>query len=211
MTISRKLFSYGIPPDINPRQSELIIAATRFCLEHNYFKSENEYYLHKLLFGTAMGANFAFSYANLTMGLWETSCVRDHNFFAEHLVFYGRSIDDIIVIWDGPNHTIQDFVTHCNSNNFGLSFTSGTNTTSLCFLGLELSHLESTMIAKNYTKPTDGNSFLLFSSCHSPRWLKNVQKSQFCCLRYNCSRLEDYTTQSISLKICRQRLPSRPY
>lgn len=65
---------------------------------------------------------------------------------------------------------------------------------------LELSYLESTITAQNYTKPTAENSFLHLSSCHHLRWVKNVPKSKFCHLRHNCTRLEDYNTQSVSLK-----------
>lgn len=42
--------------DIKSRQSQLIMAATKFCLENNYFKCEDKYYLQKT--GTVMGQSF---------------------------------------------------------------------------------------------------------------------------------------------------------
>lgn len=66
-----------------------------------------------------MGGNFAPSYANLAMGLWE-----------QCFIWY---IDNIIIIWDGPRmaHWLK-------------------------------------------------NSYLQLQSCHHPRWIANVPKSQFC-------------------------------
>lgn len=88
-----------------------------FCFEHIYFTFLEQYYLQ--IQGTAMGASFAPSYANLTMGGWEESCIWRNNALATHLAFCGRSIDDVIIIWDGPSTEIASFVQYCN----GLSFT----------------------------------------------------------------------------------------
>lgn len=52
-----------------------------------------------------MGGNYAPSYANQTMGHWEDLNIWQPNPFAQHLVFYGRHIDNVI-IWDGPSDTI---------------------------------------------------------------------------------------------------------
>lgn len=84
-------------------------------------------------------------------------------------------------------------VSHCNLDIFGLSLTSEVNTTSLCLLDLELSHLESTITAKSYTKSKSGN--LHFTSCHH----HNVPKSQFCSLRHNFTR-KNYNIQRVPPK-----------
>lgn len=70
----------------------------------------------------------------------------------------------------------------------------------MAFLDLELSHYNSDIIAKGYTKPSAGNSFLHYQSCHFPKWIDNIPKSQFCRLRRNCSRVEDYMELSGDLK-----------
>lgn len=67
-----------------------------------------------------MGANFAPSYANLILGLWESRCIWVDNPFSTHLVFYSQYIDDIIIIWDGPPNSFKEFVNNCNANDFGL-------------------------------------------------------------------------------------------
>lgn len=169
-------------PFMNPRQAAFILEATNFCLTHNYFNFDGEFYLQ--IQGTAMGANFAPSYANLAMGYWEEHYISHNNPYSSYIVFFGRYIDDLIVIWDGPIDSITSFVDHCNHNPYGLSFTHVSDPNCLAFLDLELSHVDESIIAKNYIKPTAGNSFLHYKSCHYPKWTNNIPKGQFCRLRH---------------------------
>lgn len=74
-------------PMLNPRQASFIVEATSFCLTYNYFKFENDFFLQ--VNGTAMRANFAPSYANLTMGQWESLHIWHNDPFSSHIVFYG--------------------------------------------------------------------------------------------------------------------------
>ncbi|XP_018422194.1 PREDICTED: protocadherin gamma-B1-like [Nanorana parkeri] len=177
--------------DVHYKQAQFILNSTKFTLEHNYFTFLDNFYLQ--IQGTAMGANYAPSYANLTMGLWE-------EFHIWHLIFFGRYINYILIIWDGPPDTIQDFVAHCNTNPSGLSFTHVTDQRSLVFLDLELTHSEGKIITKTHFKPTAGNSYLHFKSCHHPLWKRNVPKGQFCRISKNCTNKEDYVQQSHILK-----------
>lgn len=75
-------------------QAYFIVDSTHFCLTHNYFSFDNNFYLQTQ--GTAMGVNFAPSYANLTMGLWEHLSIWNNNPFSKYIVYIGRYIDDII-------------------------------------------------------------------------------------------------------------------
>lgn len=168
-------------PMLNPHQATFILDATHFCLTHNYFLFEDDFYLET--HGTAMGANLAPSYANLTLGYWETPFIWENNSFAKHIIFFGRYIDDIIVIWDGPSTLIELFVAHCNNNHLGLSFKSVWNKDMLSFLDFEHGHEQGTIFARNYTKPTVNNSHLHYDSCHHPQWVKNIPKHQFCLFR----------------------------
>lgn len=134
------------------------------------------------------------------MGHWENLFIWNNNPFAKHIVFFGRYIDDIVVIWDGSPSQIDDFVAHCNTNDLGLSFTAVWNRDSLAFLDLELNHEGDHIFSRNYTKATAGNSYLHYDSCHHPLWKNNIPKGQFCRLRQNCTRTCDYVTQSTHLK-----------
>lgn len=104
-----------------------------------------------------MGVCFAPSYTNLTMGLWESSYILHNKQFSSNIVFYGRYIDDVIIIWEGSESLVQEFVTHCNNNSMGPSFTTVIDRENLAFLDLEMYQVENSIQARNYTKPTAGN------------------------------------------------------
>lgn len=168
-----------------------------YCLTHNSFETNVEFYIQT--HGTAMGAHFAPSYVNLTMGYWEHLHIWQNNPYASHLVFYAHYIDDVVIIWDGPDTLIPGFLEHCNTNTMDLSFTVVSDDNKLAFLDLELFHHDNNICAQNYTKPTSGNSLLHYRSYH-PRWVNNFPKSQFCWLRHNCARIQDYATHGLILK-----------
>lgn len=180
-------------PLINPRQAHFILEATQFCLKHNYFEFEDSYYLQTQ--GTAMGANFAPIYANLTMGYWERQYISHNNPFIANIILFGRYINDIVIIWDGTIDSLVQFVSHCNHNNLGLSFTHVVNPDRLAFLDLELYHSDSCKDVTNYLKPTAGNSFIPYQSCHHPRWISDIPRSHFHRIRRNSTKDEDYQTR----------------
>lgn len=179
-------------------QASFILDCARYCLTHNYFVFDDQYYLQ--VQGTAMGANFAPSYANLAMGLWEHRYIWHNNPYQKHLIFYGRYIDDVIIIWHGGDDVVNDFVSHCNSNQYGLSFTHVMEKDKLAFLDLDLYQVSNEIHAKNFFKPTAGNSLLYYKSCHYKKWKDNIPKGQFCWLRRNCTKISDYIEQSDLLK-----------
>lgn len=185
-------------PYMSHCQAQFILEATKFCLSRNYLNFNDQLFLQ--IPGTAMGANFAPSYANQAMGLWETQYVWRKNQFSKNLIFFGCYIDDILIIWDGPNESTTEFVAHCNNNPHGLSFTYVTDPHKLAFLGLELYHTGDTIQAKKYFKPTAGNSLLHYRSCQYQKWTDDISKGQFWRLRHNCTRTEDYVEQSSILK-----------
>lgn len=183
---------------MNPNQSKFICHCTKFALERNYFSFQGKFY--RQIAGTAMGAHFAPCYANLFMGYLEKSCIWQHNPFAKHLVYYGRYIDDILIIWDGPPDITDKFVSYCNNNMFGIQFTHVLDAHSLVFLDLELgSDGDGNITSKTHFKETAGNSYLHQRSCHHPKWKDNIPYSQFCRLRRNCSSTKDYDDQATIL------------
>lgn len=111
-----------------------------------------------------MGAIFAPSYANLTMGFWEHLYLSTNHPFAAHVIYYGRYIDDIVIIWGGTPQEIDTFVQYCNQIPLDLSFTHVLDPNSVAFLDLELCHDNGAIYAKNFIKPTAGNSFIYFDS-----------------------------------------------
>ena len=192
---------------LNPDQSGFISACTQFALERNYFEFQGKHY--RQISGTAMGAHFAPCYANLFMGFWEKFHIWMQNPFAQHLVYYGRYIDDVIVIWDGSADRAVDFVNYCNTNPYGIRFTHVLDAKSLVFLDLELTwNEEGAITSKTHFKETAGNSYLHWKSCHLPKWKENIPYSQFCRLRRNCTDTEQYLLQA---KILEKKFMEKGY
>lgn len=88
-----------------------------------------------------MGAIFAPWYANLTMGYWEEGHIWPNNPFAKHIVFYGRNIDYILLIWDGGLNVFSSFVTYCNANPLGLSFNHVIDPVEIVFLDFHMKEI----------------------------------------------------------------------
>lgn len=157
-----------------------------------------------------MGVNFVPSYSNLAMGLWELEYVTDNHPFASQVIYYGHYIDDIIIIWDGSTDSVEQFISYCNTNPLGISFTHVTDPEWLAFLDLEGCHDGHTIHASNYVKPTAGNSFLNYKSCHHPKCINNIPKSQFHRIQNNCTRDTIFIVKESSLVINSLRKATRP-
>lgn len=131
------------------------------------------------------------------MGFWEEGHIWRNNSFSRHLVYYGRFIDDIIIIWDGPPDMVPTFVEYCNTNPFNVRFTYLLNPKNLVFLDLVLSWDEDGNItSKTHFKGTTGNSYLHYRSCHLQSWKQNMPYSQFNRLCKNCTNTSDYLKQA---------------
>lgn len=105
-----------------------------------------------------MGANFAPFYANLFIRFWERFPIWSQNPFARHLVYYGRYIDNVLIICNGPLDAVGKLVSYCNSNQFGIKFTHVVDTKSLVFLDLKLAwDLDGNITSKTHLKETADN------------------------------------------------------
>lgn len=63
-------------------------------------------------------------------------------------------------------------------------------------------------ICSTYHKPVSRNSFILFSSCHLPRWLLNIPTGQFRRLKRNCTLSEQFEKEA---DILTEQFLSRDY
>lgn len=152
--------------DFHSFQSQFLVQSVEFCWKHNYFTFCEQFYLQCR--GMVMGANFAPVYAKLTMGHWEEDNIWANNPFAKFIVYFGRYIDDIVLIWSGGPEKFSSFVAYCNSNTFGLTFTHVLNSQQLVFFDRVPIHDEDRIVTRNHIKPTSGNSYLHFDSGHHP-------------------------------------------
>ncbi|XP_073446551.1 uncharacterized protein [Dendrobates tinctorius] len=147
-------------------------------LYENFFLFEDTYYVQSR--GTAMGSNVAPAYANAFLHSLEQNYIYPNKVFEESVIGYHRYIDDIFFIWTGPPDSLQSFHTYLNSLDTDLQFTINYDTAHIPFLD--------TMVHKDafgnlttdlYTKPTDCNSLLHYSSSHPKATRDSLPRSQF--------------------------------
>ncbi|CAJ0956544.1 unnamed protein product [Ranitomeya imitator] len=151
-----------------------------------------------------MGGKCSPSLANITVAVWEEKYIfNENNPFSNNIVFFGRYIDDLIIIWKGDDMLITDFIKYVNNNDFNLSFTFNTSKTSINYLDISLS-----LLFPPYRKSTDSNSILEAHSCHPKHVIKNIPVGEFIRLKRNCSSAAQFTQETESAVF---RLKDRGY
>ncbi|CAJ0962818.1 unnamed protein product [Ranitomeya imitator] len=166
-------------------ENRVDIKVRHFCadllgivLKENYFMFQDTFYAQ--LQGTAMGANVAPPYAIAYMAAFESDFVYNHPLFMAHCRVWRRYIDDIFCVWDGPIESLLPFDQHINSIWPELKFTLQHDTHKISFLDtLIYKEREGRLGIDLFTKPTDRNGLLHFSSCHPPSIKRAIPKSQF--------------------------------
>ncbi|XP_069821233.1 uncharacterized protein [Dendropsophus ebraccatus] len=158
-----------------------------------------------------MGCPVAPTYANLLLGWWEDTMVFGEKFISFHpnIMYWGRFIDDIMIIWTGTRTLFKEFVHSLNENEIGLKFTCEIQETTLCFLDVNI-HLEQdgTIKTSVYRKPTAGNSLLRWESHHPLPLKRGIPKGQYLRLRRNCSTVEAFKREA---DLLRTRFRDRGY
>lgn len=134
-----------------------------------------------------MGAKYAPSVANLVLAKWEEEKI--YHWWPE-MSLYKRYIDYILLIWEGPQDGLINFLKQLNNSEYGLSFTGEWSMDQIHFL--DLFRMEGKIYTKTYFKDTDHNSYISMTSCHHHRWIYNTQSSQFTRIRRNCVVDSDY-------------------
>ena len=172
-----------------------LVKGLKIAMGNNYFWAQGDFY--KQIKGVAMGARYAPSVANLVLNRWEEETIFKDN--VTSLIYYRRYIDDILLFWEGPQASLEQFLSKMNTNNYGLSFTAESSKTSSHFLDLTLTKKGSRVLTKTYFKPTDRNGFVPISSCHHPKWLGAIPKGQYMRIRRNCDDVADFELQAAIL------------
>ncbi|OCT77808.1 hypothetical protein XELAEV_18028905mg [Xenopus laevis] len=158
-----------------------------------------------------MGAKCAPSYANLFLGEWEhyVFSAEEYEMYLSHVLRWHRYIDDIMLIWQGPEKLLQEFVAKLNVNKFNLTLTLNYHSTRLEFLDTEIKVDKDGQVFTNlYRKKTAGNSLLHAQSMHPHSCIEGIPKGQYIRLRRICSTDEDFKREAYSLY---QRFKLRGY
>ncbi|CAJ0921239.1 unnamed protein product [Ranitomeya imitator] len=129
--------------------------------------------------GTAMGSHVVPPYANIFMAFFEEKYVYTHNLYIQHSVHWKRFIDDVFLIWTGDEASLLQFFQDMNSMIPNLIFAIARDNYQINFLDTLVVVKEGgTLDIDLYTKPTDRNSLLYFSSCHPAHIKRSLPKSQ---------------------------------
>lgn len=165
---------------------DFVLEAIWYLLTHNYFLFNGVFYLQTR--GTAMGARFEPTYANLYLGWWEESHVLGGDApNLEHIVMYRRFIDDLLFVWKGTEEGFREFVKVLENVELNLKFTSSFNTNRIVYLDLLIYIRDGKIATTVHTKSCSGNSLLRADSCHPRHYNKGIPRGQFLRLRRNCS------------------------
>lgn len=174
-----------------------LLDLTKWILHHNVFLFNNCYFLQ--LRGTSMGASFAPQYACLFMGWWEEKFIHNihNNKFISNLTFYGRYIDDILILFKGSVEDLLSFHNYVNTTNPAIKFSIDYSSSSIHFLDLNIYRDEDGSIHTTvFRKDTDVNSLLHSQSFHPTSLKKNIPKGQFLRARRICDTDTDFKTQA---------------
>lgn len=192
-------------PHRTPR--DFILQCATIALKENYFEYEGSLYLQTN--GTSMGSVFAPSVAGLYVHLFEqTHITHNTNPYTGNILTWRRYIDDILMIWQGSEITLQLFLTWLNERDPYLKFTSTSSASHLAFLDLNIWAKDGQLITTTYYKPTSRNSLLHYTSFHPRPLRENLPFGQFLRIRRNCTQATDYKNQSADLS---KKLEERGY
>ncbi|KAJ1132389.1 hypothetical protein NDU88_010703, partial [Pleurodeles waltl] len=165
----------------------MLLYLTRLVLENNVFLHNGNWY--RQCQGVAMGAKFSPSYANLYMGQFErihlwSKCPKH---ITQHMLYWGRYIDDILAIWTGNASDLDTLIQHLNINDFNLNFTHKVDCIQIEFLDLLLYITNHRITSRLYRKPTACNSILHAHSAHPLTQIRAIPYGEMIRVRRNCT------------------------
>ncbi|XP_077137152.1 uncharacterized protein LOC143796543 [Ranitomeya variabilis] len=178
---------------------DFLITLLHFSLTHNYFIFKETIYLQNQ--GTAMGAAFAPSYANLFLGSWERSIFFTRPIaFIEKILFWTRFIDDIFLLWQGTEQDLLAFLDILNDNKINVKLTCKYSQTNVEFLDVVVSkgtndRIETTV----HRKEMAVNTLLHASSSHPQPLINGIPTGQFLRIKRIWSDHDSFKAQAESL------------
>ena len=133
---------------------------------NNVFEFNGEHYIQ--IRGVPMGNIMAPSYSGIFMGELEKKLIEPG---ADKIKLWVRYIDDIFVVWQGPQTDFEHFVQQCNKLHPTIKFTSECSETEINFLDMTIHkgtnfQAKHTLDIKTYTKPTNTQAYVHASSFH---------------------------------------------
>ena len=187
--------------------TNLIMKLLHTCVNYNYFQFAN--FSYQQIHGTAMGAAFSPTVANIFMSV---TLQRFLNTRQQKPLILARYIDDIFIIW--PNsETLPDFITALNNFHPKLRFTHEQSPNSINFLDITIykgPNFQTTQLLdlKTYQKPQNLYQYIEYTSEHPEHIYRSIILGE--CTRYLRTNTREETYTAI-IKLFQKRLTTRQY
>lgn len=180
-------------PDSTRPDAE-VLRLLELSLTRNDFEFNGETFLQKV--GTAMGARYAPSLANIFMAKFEREI--DRKCYLKPCLYF-RFLDDIFIIWNHGEENLKTYLDILNSHHPNIKFTARCELISNDYLDLTIFkgpkfHQTGHLDTKIFFKETDTHSLLNKASFHPRHVFKGILKSQITRFFRNCSQVEDFDT-----------------
>lgn len=160
---------------------DFILEAIKIVLTGNIFEYKGKFY--RQIKGTAMGTNFAPTYAILTIGYLEMQFYKKcEEHFSENVAKYivsnfKRYIDDCILIWDNNFGDPNLLTVLLNNLHPAIKYIMSISITKIPFLDILLVIESDRIETEIYKKPTDSDAILHFTSCHNRKIKRSIPYS----------------------------------
>ena len=142
-----------------------------------------------------MGTRVAPTYANIFMSDFENTHVYT---YPKQPLLWVRFIDDIFMVWEHGEEELTRFLQHLNTTHNTIKFTAEFSKSKINFLDTWVTKdRDGYMNTDLYTKPTDSNDYLEFTSAHPFHTKKGIPLGQFLRLRRICRNKEDFVRHCI--------------
>ena len=162
--------------------TDTLIELTELVLKNNIFEFSDKTY--KQIRGTAIGTKFAPPYAVLFMAALEEKILSK---VKKKPSVWWRYIDDIFVIWEHGEESLQEFINEINSFHPTIKFTADLSKEKVNFLDVEVTLKNSVLSTDLFVKLTDTHQFLDPTSCHPYHCKQGIPYSQRLRLNRICS------------------------
>ncbi|XP_078506952.1 uncharacterized protein LOC144767356 [Lissotriton helveticus] len=188
--------------------TKMLVTMMDIILNQNFIVFDKRWY--KQTRGVAMGSRFSPSFANLYMGALEADMIWSirGTKWIDYILYWGRYIDDCLLIWSGPETTLMDFCAYLNDNEMNMRFTTHISTSKVSFLDIELYVKNETLHSKLFRKTTACNSVLHSNSSHPIHQIYGIPYGEFMRARRNCSEEQEFET---CIKDMQSRFSKRGY
>ena len=139
-----------------------IFKIAEFDLENNFFKFTSKFYIQ--ISGTAIPTKFAQPYACIFLDYIKTEFLNSKEI---KLWLWKRFIDDIFFIWSDPEESLDKFLEDLDKFHPKLRFIYEKLREKINFLDVVIKIKEVKITTNLFYKPTDGQQYLHYDSCHA--------------------------------------------